>query len=189
MTEDVNRRALLNAETVPPALGYTSRIQKGGALIEEMRELVRLWTDAPLAENKAEVIRMNPLNKATRARVVDVLNRIFVPRFIEGSIRDSWKLLRALEDLKASSAVLRPIYFWLTARAEPLVYDFCTDYLASRRRQGLYVVNVTEAAAWVASKSAQWSENVNIKVTRAILAALRDFGVLEGRARKPYLRS
>lgn len=184
MNEDINRRTLLNAETAPPAAGYTSRIQKGGALIEEMRELVRLWTDAPLTENKAEVIRMNPLNKATRARVVDVLNRIFVPRFIEGSIRDSWKLLRPLEDLKASSAVVRPIYFWLTARAEPLVYDFCTDYLASRRRQGLYAVNVTEAAAWVASKSAQWSENVNIKVTRAILAALRDFGVLEGRARK-----
>jgi hypothetical protein len=94
MTEDLSRRALLNAETVPAPNCYTSRIQKGGALIEEMPELVRLWTDAPLAENKAEVIRMNPLNKATRARVMDVLNRIFVPRFIEGPIRDSWKLLR-----------------------------------------------------------------------------------------------
>ena len=115
MTEDVNRRALLKAETVPPAPAYTSRIQKGGALIEEMRELVRLWTDAPLAENKAEVIRMNPLNKATRARVVDVLNRIFVPRFIEGSIRDSWK---AAPTVGGSEGLLRcgPPYLFLADR-------------------------------------------------------------------------
>ena len=66
-------------------------------MLEEMRQLVLLWKDAPLDQNKAEVIRFNPLNKATRARVVDVLNRIFVPRFVEGPIRDSWKLLAPLE--------------------------------------------------------------------------------------------
>ncbi|MDA0204177.1 MAG: DUF1819 family protein [Acidobacteria bacterium] len=66
---------------------YTSRIQKGGAMLEEMRQLVRMWTDAPLDTNKAEVIRLNPLNKATRARAADVLNRIFVPRFVEGPMK------------------------------------------------------------------------------------------------------
>ena len=44
------------------------------ALLTEMRQLVRIWNDGPLEEAKAEVIRLNPLNKATRARVVDVLN-------------------------------------------------------------------------------------------------------------------
>lgn len=85
-----------------------------GRRIEEMRELVRLWTDAPLAENKAEVIRMNPLNKATRARVVDVLNRIFVPRFIEGSIRE----LEAAPTVGGSEGFLRcdPPYLLLADR-------------------------------------------------------------------------
>lgn len=149
-----------------------------------MRELVRLWKDAPLAENKAEVIRINPLNKATRARVVDVLNRIFVPRFVEGPIMNAWKLLVPLEKLHASPAIVRPIYFWLTALAEPLMYDFCTQYLSSRLKQGLLAINVNEAVAWVQAKACDWSEVVTIKVTRALLAALRDFGLLEGKARK-----
>lgn len=163
---------------------YTSRIQKGGALLEEMRQLVRIWNDGPLEHTKAEVIRVNPLNKATRARVVDILNRIFVPRFVEGPIQDSWKLLQPLERLSASAAIVRPVYFWLTALAEPLLYDVCGEYLTARRARGLLAIDVAEVAAWVQSKGGGWSEVVIIKVTRALLAALRDFGVLEGRARK-----
>jgi len=149
-----------------------------------MRQLVRLWEEGPLEENKAKVVRLNPLNKATRARVVDVLNRIFVPRFVEGPIRNSWKLLVPLERLGASPAVVRPIYFWLTALAEPLMFDFCVEYLAARRGQGIHAINVGEAAGWIQARGCGWSEVVTIKVTRALLAALRDFGVLEGKARK-----
>src|ERR1700733_14648132 len=123
---------------------YTSRIQKGGALLEEMRQLVLLWKEGPLEETKAEVVRLNPLNKATRARVIDVLNRIFVPRFVEGPIKDGWKLLAPLEKLCAAPAIVRPIYFWLTALAEPLIYDFCVQYLSSQRVLGLRGVNVNE---------------------------------------------
>jgi BrxA len=171
-----------NMPTPPPR--YTSRIQKGGALFEEMRQLVLLWKDVPLRQNKAGVIRVNPLNKATRARVVDVLNRIFVPRFVEGPIRNGWKLLVPLEKLHVSPAIVRPIYFWLTALGEPLMYDLCTQYLSSRRVQGLLAINVNEAAAWIEARGCGWSEVVTIKVTRALLAALRDFGLLEGKARK-----
>src|SRR5690349_6000658 len=109
--------------TSPARSRYTSRIQKGGALLEEMRQLVRLWSDGPLDQNKAELVRVNPLNKATRARIVDVLNRIFIPRFVQSPIPQTWKLLRPLEDLEAPTTVVRPVYFWLTALAEPLVYD------------------------------------------------------------------
>ena len=147
---------------------YTSRIQKGGALLEEMRQLVLLWKAAPLDQNKAEVHKeFNPLNKATRARVVDVLNRIFVPRFVEGPIREPvgsfWP--HFLEKLCASPAIVRPIYFWLTALAEPLMYDFCTHYLSSRRVLGLQAINVNEAAAWIQARGCGWSEVVTIKVT------------------------
>ncbi len=149
-----------------------------------MRQLVLLWTDAGVDANREAIIRLNPLNKATRARVVDVLNRSFMPRFVEGPIKDSWKLLAPLERLGASVAIVRPIYFWLTALAEPLVYDFCCEVLATKRASGLCRIDVNEAAAWVASKGTNWSENVNIKVTRGMLAALRDFGILEGRVNK-----
>jgi len=32
---------------------YTSRLQKGGALISDMRQLVRAWSDAPAQEGRA----------------------------------------------------------------------------------------------------------------------------------------
>lgn len=163
---------------------YTSRIQKGGALFEEMRQLVSIWTDASLDANRAEVIRLNPLNKATRARVVDVLNRIFVPRFVAGRVNDSWKLLVPLERLGAPASMVRPIYYWLTALAEPIMYDFCCEYLAAQRAKGVLAIDVREAAAWIGARGNDWSETVTIKVTRALLAALRDFGVLEGKAKK-----
>lgn len=163
---------------------YTSRIQKGGALLEEMRQLVLLWSDAGIESNRAEIVRINPLNKATRARATDVLNRIFIPRFVQGPIPDAWRLLRPLEEVGAPPAIVRPIYFWLTAKAEPLIYDFCLEFLSRRRASGLLSIEVAEAVAWIEHKKLGWSDVVTIKVTRAMLAALRDFGVLEGKARK-----
>jgi hypothetical protein len=163
---------------------YTSRIQKGGAMFNEMRQLVRLWRDVPLEVNKAALIAANPTNMPTRARAVDVLNRIFVPRFVDGPVPDGWKLVQVLENLEAPSSTVRPIYFWLTALAEPLLHDLCTEYLAACRDRGLRNVETADAAAWVAGKGQSWSETVIIKVTRAMLAALRDFGILEGRVRK-----
>ena len=163
---------------------YTSRIQKGGAMLEEMRHLVRIWTDASVDANRSDVVRLNPLNKATRARVLDVINRIFVPRFVAGPIPESWRLLVPLEQLNASTPIVKPLYFWLTASADPLVYDFCCDYLANLRLKGVRKIDVADAASWIASKGNRWSETVIIKVTRALLAALRDFGVLEGKAKK-----
>lgn len=167
---------------------YTSRIQKGGALIPEMRQLVRLWTDASTDHNREAVIRANPLGKVTRSRVVDVLNRIFLPRFVQGPMPGVWRLLRALEDADASPATLRPIYYWVTARAEPLLSDFVTEYLVPMRTTGLRAVGVPDFIAWLATKNLGWSEIVAVKSGRALLAALRDFGVLEGKAKKTLVR-
>jgi hypothetical protein len=112
------------------------------------------------------------------------LNRIFIPRFVEGPIPNAWKLIRPLESLGAPIATVRPLYFWFTALAEPLVQDFCVEFLAARRLSGLRSIEVADAVAWLDSKRCGWSETVTVKVVRALLAALRDFGVLEGKARK-----
>lgn len=157
-------------------------------MIPEMRQLVRLWTDCPTDENREAVIRANPLGKATRSRVIDVLNRIFIPRFVQGQIPSAWKLLRALEEAGASPAIVRPVYYWVTARAEPVLSDFVTEYLVPQRRTGQRAVSVPDFIAWLATKNLGWSEIVAVKTGRAILAALRDFGVLEGKAKKTLIR-
>lgn len=163
---------------------YTTRLQKGGALLEDMRELVRTWQDAPPDCQREAGLRSNVLNKATRARLSDVYIRAFVPRFVRGPIPDAWKIVRPLEDANAPASVVRPVYYWITAKSEPLIADFCREVLYSNPLGTAWHIGTKDVLAWFMSKGCPWSPMVATKVARGLLACLRDFGILEGRALK-----
>lgn len=163
---------------------YNTRIQKGGALLEEMRVLVRFWRSAPVKDMIDSVVRENILNKTTRARAADILRRTFVPRFVEGPIANAWTLLRPLEEFGASTQVVRPIYYWLTAKSEPMIADFVSQVVWPRATHGRVTIHQLDVLNWLNNVGCRWSPTVSTKVARGLLAALRDFGVLEGRALK-----
>lgn len=185
------------AETAQPpnAWPYTSRLQKGGALLEDMRQLVRQWNEGPVDAQREAGLRSNILNKETRNRLGDVYQRVFLPRFVNGPIPNAWRLVRALEDANASANVLRPVYYWITATAEPLLGDFCREVLHPRRADARSGLDTRMVLSWLNQKGCPWSPDVATRVARGLLAALRDFGILQGRARKrladpmPPLRS
>jgi len=170
----------------------TSRIQKGGALLGDMRQLVCSWhskrDDVPPQKFVREV-----LQKATQARVNDTYNRAFLPRFIEGSPKLAWKLCAALEDCHPSMEVVVPFYYWITARAEIILYRFATEELYYLARSGNIGVGTRELTNWIKKTCLQdgkeWSDIVTIKVARAMLAALRDFGILSGASKKSIAAS
>ena len=166
------------------ASGYNTRIQKGGALIEEMRQLVRFWHEGPTEEITEAVIRSNILNKTTRARAADILRRTFIPRFVNGTPRNAWRLVRPLEDQNASPHLVKPLYYWISAKAEPLICDFCQDFLLRRLAAARAGVSVEDVRGWLAGKGCTWSPVVTTKVARGLLAAFRDFGILEGKSQK-----
>jgi hypothetical protein len=89
-----------------------------------------------------------------------------------------------LEDVEAPIAILRPVYYWITDKAEPMIHDFCAEYLLPRMSLARAGVGTAEAVAWLQSKGCRWSPTVTVKVARGLLATLRDFGVLEGRVVK-----
>jgi hypothetical protein len=163
---------------------YNTRIQKGGALIEEMRQLVRVWQESPTDEQKQAVILANVLNKDTRARAADILRRTFIPRFVEGPIPNAWRLVRPLEDVEAPPLIVRSVYYWISAKAEPMIADFSREYLFSRIAAARAGVEQSEVLNWLSVKGCRWSPIVSIKVARGLLAALRDFGILEGHTHK-----
>ncbi len=163
---------------------YNTRIQKGGALLEEMRQLVRVWQETPVSQQKLETVRANVLNKSTRTRSADILRRTYIPRFVKGPIPNAWKLLRPLEDVEAPSQIVRPIYYWISAKAEPMIADFSTEFLFPRSATSHAEVEQSEVLNWLRVRGCRWSPTVSIKVARGLLAALRDFGMLEGRAHK-----
>jgi len=163
---------------------YNTRIQKGGALIEEMRQLVRCWHEGPTEEITQSVIRSNVLNKTTRARAADILRRTFIPRFVDGAPRNAWRLIRPLEDQNASPQLVKPLYYCISAKAEPLIFDFCQEYLLHRLRAARAGITVEDVRVWLVGKGCAWSPEVTTRVARGLLAAFRDFGILEGRSQK-----
>jgi len=58
---------------------YTTRLQKGGALVGEMRRLILEWDGTPECVERLK--EANVLSSPTRRRARDVLIRTFIPRF------------------------------------------------------------------------------------------------------------
>lgn len=173
---------------MPPAPSkITSRIQKGGALLGDMRQLVCHWGDMPPDVTPHRFVK-EVLPKATQARANDTYTRTFLPRYINGTPKDAWKLCLSLEALTPAQETVVPFYYWISARAEPLLYLFATTELYEQSRAGSDTVRSEDLALWIkkicAEEDKTWSDVVNIKVARAILAALRDFGVLSGSSKK-----
>jgi hypothetical protein len=168
---------------------YTSRLQKGGALLDDMRLLVRSWSnDISWDKQRQKMILENILGKKTRSRTFDVYQELFVPRFLKGDPPEAWKIIRPLEDREFPLEILKPLYYWITARSEPLLYDFVVDEIFARRKGIDLSVWIEETSAWIKKqislRKQSWSDAVIIRVARGLLAALRDFGILEGAARK-----
>lgn len=162
----------------------TSRLLKGGALLSDMRLLVSIWSDD--IKNSAvipSIARMLP--KHTISRVEDTYLYAFKPRFIEGSPSNAWRLARALEDAKADVQIIRQFYYWITARAELPLYLFATEVVYPYARSLDRRIRTDEAIAWLARKAKQadksWSHSVTERVAQGFMAALRDFGILEGK--------
>jgi len=142
-----------------------------------------------LKKGRMEVMEAaNLLGKHTHARALDTYQSIFIPRFINGHPPDAWKIARGLEDKNMPLEILRPVYYWITARKEHLLYDFVCQELAARSKSQGQGITTDDAIAWLRSQIARcgkaWSEMVTKKVAQEMLASLRDFGILEGAVRK-----
>ncbi len=177
---------------------YTTRLLKGGALLPQMRVLVRVWKENfPPRQMLVEVEQRQILGNLSRRRVRDILERVFVPRYVRGRPPQAWRYLRPFEDVEAPLDVVRPLYYLYAARAEALMGDFVRDALYTWYAQGQRRVGVMDGLRFIARAETEkripepWSESVRIGVAQHLLTALRDFGILEGRARKriavPYL--
>jgi hypothetical protein len=167
---------------------YTTRLQKGGALLDDMRLLVRTWKEGSMNKQYNEGVSSNVLGKQSRARMADTYRRSFIPRFIKGNPPQAWRMIRPLEDRDMPAEVVRPLYYWITARSEPLLYDFASEVLIKRANSADRSIRIDETVSWIRTKLAQyhkaWSTTVTLKVARGLLAALRDFHILEGASNK-----
>jgi hypothetical protein len=176
-----------STRTIQPVCPYNSYLQKGGALLEDMRLLVRAWDSVSDKEAHDRGMLQNILAKQTRIRIYDTYRCAFAPRFLKGNPQNAWRLVRPLEDRKLPIDIVRPLYYWITARGDRLLHEFVVEELAVRHQVG-DVITTDAVYSWIDRKLAayerRWSESVLRKVARGLLATLRDFRILEGSSKK-----
>ena len=162
---------------------YTANLRKGGALLDVAAVLVSSWDDTRSADdNLAAITDANVFASTSEVRRKDIIGRIVRPRFIEPGPH----VIGALRFLLDTDRhAFRDACYFETARAEPLLAAFVEQQLFAWYEAGRSSITVEDAAGWLADQEAlgrtpPWSDAVRTKVARALLAALRDFGVLSG---------
>ena len=167
---------------------YTSNLQKGGALLDVTARLVGAWDpQRTVADNLAEARETNLLGAASAVRRWDLVERILRPRYLDPGPH----VIPALQVLlRTDRAAFRDACYFETSRTEPLLADFAQGALFDWRTDGRGAVSVQDAQVWLGRLAAPgaapaWSEAVCTRLARALLAALRDFGVLRGRPSSP----
>lgn len=166
----------------------TSNIQKGGAFLEDSRALVEAWDlERPSEENLRRILDDNLLAKCSRARSEDITKRSLGPRLVDPGPQ----VIGALKRLTADPVAFREACYYEACRDDSLLREFAEGPLFRWYQAGRTTVTVEETSQWLSGVSAdgrlpEWSESVRVKVARGLLAALRDFGVLEGATNKRF---
>jgi hypothetical protein len=168
---------------------FTSNIVKGGALLDDARRVVEVWDlEHDISWNLRHISEENLLAKPSRARADDVLLRVLRPRLVEPGPQ----VIVALRHLLESPRGFADAYYFEATRDDALLAAFAEGPLFEWWERGRIGVDVESVSAWLAElaecrKAPRWSETTRTKVSRGLLAAVRDFGILSGAARKEFL--
>ncbi len=169
---------------------YTSKIIKAGALLADTQLLLAHWDLATSAqENLARIQQENLFGKASRARVADIL-AIFRQRYVADP--HTLAALVALVRANVSSATLVPIYYFLAARADPLLRDAALQVIAPLAERGETAIRIEPMERWLQEQARAgrtqkaWSDPTITRIAQGLLTTLRDFGVLQGQLTSPH---
>lgn len=165
---------------------YTTRLQKGGALLDSMRALTLVWDDS---DSGADHLAANVIGLPSRHRVRDVIQRAFVPRLVDSRPPHLWRVAAALERAGADRSVIVPLHYYATADSESLLWDFVAQELSphagTRQELGTKdVIRFIDHRPDELFARGRWTRTVATKVARGVLAALRDYGLLTGANKK-----
>jgi hypothetical protein len=167
---------------------YTSRLLKGGALLEDTRRIVELWdADISADENLQRVSDENLLGKTSRSRLDDVLYWAIRPRFVEPGPH----LIPALKGLLDDHRAFAEASYYETSRADSLLAAFAEGPLWTWWLDGRIGVTVAEVQDWLEKTATEgklpnWSATVRLRAAQGLLSTLREFGVLRGSVKSPH---
>ncbi|MDE0122005.1 MAG: DUF1819 family protein [bacterium] len=161
---------------------YTSRLLKGGAVMEDTRRVVELWD--PSISPRANLDRIsvqNLLGKPSRSRIDDLLYRVIQRRYVDPGPH----VIPALKGLVSDQRAFREACYYETSRDDDLLAAFATGPMWDWWQQGRLFIDIDDVLGWIhdvvrAGKIPVWSDSVRTRSAQGLLSTLRDFGVLAG---------
>ena len=167
------------------ATSYTSRLLKGGAVLEDTRRVVELW-DLELGPraNLERLSAENPLGKRSRSRLDDLLYRVIQRRFADPGPH----VIAALKGLLHDHRAFREACYYEASRDDGLLAGFVEAPLWDWWQRGRLAIGVDDVLVWLqeladSGQTPAWSDSVRTRVAQGLPAALRDFGILTGAPR------
>jgi len=167
---------------------YSSKIIKAGALLSDTKTLLSAWDPSlSVSENLRQIRCKNLLGKASRSRADEIL-AIFRQRYLaEETVA---RALSTLVKRKCDKNTLERILYFHAVRSDSLLHDVVIELLVPQWSRGAMDIDVQEIESalreWVQDGKTYgaWSNYTIRRVTRGVLATLRDFGVLQGAVKK-----
>ena len=164
---------------------YSTRIIKGGALLEESRRFVESWDDQLTTQtNLEQFLTQNLLGKRSRSRAEDTI-AILRQRFVDPGP----EIIRALRPLTIRPDGFRDACYFETARNDELLAYTAAQVLHRTGDRGGSMIRVGDLERELLERPPDetiraWGQSTRTRVIHGLLSALRDFGVLEGRTNK-----
>ena len=154
-------------------------------MISESIELLNLWNENMSITQFKEIASKNGvLGKTTQLRLFDIINNVFVPRFLINDQKPAKYLKRILlnEILQPN---IRLILFLYTCRAQKILFDFQCKVYWGKYYDGSDEITKTDIIRFIEDAirtgliKKPWSNSSIDRVSRSILKTLADFQFIE----------
>jgi len=169
---------------------YKARFHHSGAMINEMLILIRHFDETLSREEWIrQIIESNLLGKNTRSWLREIIVNNFYPRFVNGVIPNAYKHIRILDKKGVPLEILKAIMYYHTALWDEFIYDYITLHLFEKYFSGQTFISAKDVYDYIETIPEEkfykhWNDYVKRRLSRGVMATLRDFGILEGRNQK-----
>lgn len=174
---------VLFRETMRPTAKYTTQLAAGLGLVRETAKLLEIWQPGMVGQNLLKAaLASGAFSTMSARRLRNIVIEAFCPRYlIHGS--EPAGLLKSLVAI-LSKDELRLLFFLFTCRANRILGDFVRQVYWVRYEVGAGTVSKDDARAFITSAilsgrtTSRWSESTSIRMSRYLLGACADFGLL-----------
>lgn len=166
------------------AAPYTTQLQAGLGLLPETVRLLELWKPGMTGQDLLRhALGSGHFPTMSARRLRNIIIEAFAPRYLVQNGMQPAVILKILAGRIAQSD-LRQTMFLYTCRANPILADYVREVYWGRFAAGGQAVTKGETTAFIrravggGRTTTPWSESTIIRVSRYLLGACADFGLL-----------